>query len=102
MKTLKFVFCLLTFFCVACSNPGTSNSERSNDSKSKDKGKVSSDLNRIEKAFNNGDTKTACELQITLSEELRNYDEISPEMLRALKRFKVKCGSRLFSIDLDK
>ena len=91
---------LLSLACVACSNSVVPTSEQADQSKS-DK-KVLSNVDRIEKAFDKGDTNTACDLQLKLSKDLDNYDRISPEILKSIKEFQFKCGSRSFSIDFGK
>ena len=91
---------VLSLGCVACSNSGSPTSEQVDQSKS-DK-QILSKLDRIERAFDKGDTNTACDLQLKLSKDLVNYEKISPELLKSVKEFQFKCGSRSFSIDFGK
>ena len=84
----------------ACVNSENSTSEQVDQSKPEKQ--ILSKLDRIERAFDTGDTNTACDLQLKLSQDLVNYEKISPELLKALKEFQFKCGSRSFSIDFGK
>ena len=88
---------LLSLACVACSNSVVPTSEQADQSKS-DK-QILSKMDRIERAFEKGDINTACDLQLKLSKDLANYEKISPELLKSLGEFQVKCGTRSFSID---
>ena len=86
--------------CIACSNSGGPTSEQVDQSKSNKQ--ILSKLDRIERAFDKGDTNTACDLQLKLSKDLVNYEKISPELLKSLKEVQLKCGSRSFLLDLGK
>ena len=88
---------LLSVGCIACSNSVAPTSDQADQSKS-DK-QILSKLDRIERAFDKGDINTACDLQLKLSKDIANYEKISPELLKSLGEFQVKCGSRSFSID---
>ena len=96
LKNLTFLFLTLGFI-TSCSN-----SESSNSKKSKADKQISSELGQIERAFDKGDLNTACDLQIKLSQDLLNYEKISPELLKSVREFQLKCGRRSFSIDLGK
>ncbi len=93
----------LSFFCfvfgalTSCSNIGSSTSNQISTDK-----EILSKLDRIEKSFDKGDANTACDLQLKLSKDLLNYERISPEILKSVKEFQLKCGSRSFSIDFGK
>ncbi len=88
---------LLTLWCVACSSSERSNHEHSNQSSTEKL--ITSRLDRIERAFDKGDISSACDLQLKLSKDLVDFAQISPELLRSVKEFQMKCGSSSFSID---
>ncbi len=96
MRTAMFLTAFfLSIGCVGCSN--SQESDQSNSNK-----RISSDLDKIERAFDKGDISTACDLQIQLSKKLIDYEKISPKLIRSIQQFEVKCGSRSFSIDFLK
>ncbi len=95
-----FLSLLLSLGCVACSNSVSPTSEQVDQSKS-DK-QILSKLDRIERAFDKGDTNTACDLQLKLSKDLLNYETISPELMKSVKEVQLKCGSRSFLLDFGK
>ena len=96
MKHNRFILALaLSLGCLACANSEGTNPKQSDQSISNDQ--VLSKLDRIEMAFAKGDSKSACALQVQLSKDLLDYDKLSPELLKSVKEFQVKCGSRSFS-----
>jgi len=101
MKLNRVILALVVSLgCFACANSERSTTDPSDQSQS-DK-QISSKLDRIENAFDKGDADTACDLQLKLSKELISYETISPELLKSIQKFQLKCGSRSFSIDLGK
>tara|TARA_Y100001968_G_C19402288_1_gene741661 strand:+ start:1093 stop:1404 length:312 start_codon:yes stop_codon:yes gene_type:complete len=96
IRSFAFLFIALGSLS-ACSNSGSSTPGQSKTDKA-----ILSKLDRIERAFDKGDTSTACDLHIKLSQDLEGYEAISPELLRSIKEFQFKCGKRSFSIDFGK
>ena len=96
----KIAAIIFALTCAACKNTGGFNTEQSVDSKAQKK--ISSKLDQIERAFERGDDKTACKLQISISNDPSIYTKISPELLKEVKKFQVKCGKRSLSVDLLK
>ena len=88
---------ILSLFCVGCSNSKSSTPKQSDQSKSEQQ--VLSKLDRIQKAFDKGDPKTACDLQLKLSKDLIPYENISPQLLKSIGEVQVKCRDRSFLID---
>ncbi len=95
MKKITSLFLVLV--CAACVSPAGTNTDQKDDSIAEQE--VSSKLNRIEKAFERGENKTACNLHISLSKELTKYNQFSPEILKKLKKIKLKCGASAFILD---
>ena len=92
MKQYRAIlFLALTLGCLSCSALRESNPKKSH--------QILSELDRIEKAFDQGDAETACALQVKLSRELLDYEEISLELLKSVKEFQVRCGNSSFLID---
>ena len=94
-KTLLALF--LSFGCISCSNSVSPTSEQADEANSDNQ--ILSKLDRIERAFSKGDNKAACDLQLKLSKDLENYEKISPELLKSVGEFQVKCGTNSFLID---
>ena len=67
MKIIKFAALAIAFGCSACVNSGGTNTEESVDPKAENK--FSGQLALIESAFQKGDSKTACNLQLKLSKD---------------------------------
>ncbi len=99
MKLHRIVFLPILLSFSACSSIDSPPSSDSPSNETTQESKLRSSVNRIEKEFQKGDTKNACKLQVSLSKDFANYSEVSPELIKALKRFEIKCGNKLFSID---
>ena len=100
MNLNKIAALAMAISCVACVNTDGSNTDQPKEPQA-DK-TVQSQLDRIERAFEMGDKKTACKIQLSLSMKLASYEEISPELLQNLKRVELKCGVQRLSVDLKK
>jgi len=93
MKIIKFAALAIALSCSACVNSGGTNTEESVDLK--DENKFSSQLTLIETAFQKGDSKTACKLQLKLSKDFPSLENISSEYVQPFKKFQSKCMKSL-------
>tara|TARA_Y100001968_G_scaffold322983_1_gene359964 strand:- start:964 stop:1275 length:312 start_codon:yes stop_codon:yes gene_type:complete len=100
MKTKFLSSILLSLVCCACSNTNSSGNKRAVEINENQE--ITSQLSLIEASFKKGDMKTACRLQLSLSNKINNYVEISPDLLNELNKAQIKCGVRSLSIDLNK
>ncbi len=93
MKITKIVALGIAVSCSACVNSGGTNSDESVDLNTDNR--FSSQLSLIEDAFQKGDSKTACNLQLKLSKDFASLDNISSEYIQTFKKFQTKCMQSL-------
>ena len=100
MKIRFLSLLCLNVICIACSStqdPGNKlESENYHDKN------ISSQISRIKASFKEGDTKTACSLNLSLSNKITSYDDISVSLLKDLNEVQIKCGVRSLTVDLNK
>jgi len=99
MKLSRFTILLLAISCIGCTKPVESDKKPTIEPASENK--VKTKLTQIERAFKAGDNESACNLQLTLTNDLNSYKEISPELLKSLKAFQLQCAGKALSIDLE-
>ena len=90
---------LLSLACFACSNTNPSGNKQAVETNENQD--ITSQLSLIDASFKKGDMKTACRLQLSLSNKITNYEKISPNLLKDLNKAQIKCGVRSLSIDLN-
>ena len=93
MKIIKFAALAIALGCSACANSGGTNTEESVDSKAENK--FSAQLTLIDSAFQKGDSRTACNLQLKLSKDFPSLENISSEYIQSFKNFQSKCMQSL-------
>jgi len=89
MKITKFAVAVIAISCSACVNSGGINTKESVDPQAENK--FSSQLALIESAFQKGDSKTACNLQLMLAKDFESLENISSEYSESFKKFQSKC-----------
>ena len=89
MKITKISALAIAISCSACVNSGGTNTEESVDPQAENK--FTSQLTLIESAFQKGDSKTACNLQIKLSKDFESFENISSEYIQSFKKVQSKC-----------
>ena len=99
MNKKSFPLLMLTCICFACS--ASPSSDPNNPSNSRGDSEIITKINLIEKSFESGDDKEACDLQLSLSKNIENFEEISPKLIKKVKKIQLKCSSRMFTIDLN-
>ena len=72
MKISKIAALVIAISCSACVNSGGTNTGESIDSK--DENKFSSQLTLIKSAFQKGDSRTACNLQLKLAKDFPSLE----------------------------
>ena len=89
MKITKIAALAFAISCSACVNSGGTNTEESIDSQAENK--FSSQLSLIESAFEKGDSRTACKLQLKLSKDFDSLENVSSEYIQSFKKFQSQC-----------
>ena len=89
MKITKIAALAIAISCSACMNSGGTNTKNSADPQAENK--FSSQLALIESAFQKGNSKTACNLQLKLSKDFDSLENISSESIQSFKKFQSKC-----------
>ncbi len=90
---------IIALSCSSCLNSNVRSPEETQNSK---EDRIKGQLEQIESAFAKGNSEKACKLQVNLSKNLDNYKNISRELINDLNKFQIKCGSQVFSIEVEK